>query len=266
MSEEYQVTAAVTSLRATPDEEGAMDTQLLHGEVFLVEERKGDWAYGTARRDGYQGWVKRADMAQPVLIATHRVSALRTYAYAEPDIKSRPVGLVSINAKIASARREGRFVEAQRLGWVFEQHLAVLGAAETDYVAVAERFLHTPYLWGGRDSIGLDCSGLVQSALEAAGVRGFPRDTRDQEEWAARRWGNVPVSEDFSGLQRGDLVFWSGHVGIMTDSRTLLHANAHHMLTVAEPLATAARRIAFHHAPVRTICRPPAETGWTGMM
>ena len=142
----------------------------------------------------------------------------------------------------------------------------VFGAAETDYVAVAERFLHTPYLWGGRDSIGLDCSGLVQSALEAAGVRGFPRDTRDQEEWAARRWGNVPVSEDFSGLQRGDLVFWSGHVGIMTDSRTLLHANAHHMLTVAEPLATAARRIAFHHAPVRTICRPPAETGWTGMM
>lgn len=266
MTEEYQVTAAVTALRATPEEDGAMDTQLLHGEVFLVEKEEDGWAYGTARRDEYKGWVMTDALSQPVLIATHRVSALRTYAYSEPDLKSPPRAIVSMTAKIAAAQRQGRFIDAQRLGWIFEPHLAVLGAAETDFVAVAERFQHTPYLWGGRESIGIDCSGLVQTALEAAGVRGFPRDTKDQEIYAKQRWQNVAVSEDLAGLQRGDLIFWPGHVGIMTDARNLLHANAHHMLTVIEPLATAARRIAHHHAPIRTICRPPAETGWTGMM
>lgn len=266
MTEEYQVTASVTALRATPEDAGAMDTQLLHGEVFLVEKEENGWAYGTARRDDYTGWVRRDALDQPVLIATHRVSALRTYAYTEPDIKSPPRAIVSLNAKIASAQRQDRFIDAQRLGWIFEPHLAVLGAAESDYVAVAERFQFTPYLWGGRESIGTDCSGLVQSALEAAGVRGFPRDTKDQEVWAKSRWNQVPVDEDLSGLQRGDLIFWPGHVGIMTDSRNFLHANAHHMSTVIEPLATVARRIEYHHAPIRTICRPPAETGWTGMV
>ena len=266
MSEEYQVTISVAPLRATPQEDGAMDTQLLHGEVFTVDEIKDGWAHGTARRDDYTGWVRESALAQPVLIATHRVSAQRTYAYREPDLKSPVRAMVSINAKIASAQREGRFVDAQRLGWVFDQHLAPLGAAETDYVDVAERFVHTPYLWGGRESIGTDCSGLVQTALEAAGVRGFPRDTKDQEAFAAARWQRIAIEPDFGGLQRGDLVFWPGHVGIMTDSRTLLHANAHHMSTVAEPLALAARRIAHNGAEVSLICRPPAETGWTGMV
>ncbi|WP_270375121.1 C40 family peptidase [Marinicauda sp. Alg238-R41] len=263
---DYQVTASVTALRASPSENAPMDSQLLHGEVFSVEKEENGWAYGTARRDDYSGWVSLSALEEPVLISTHRVSALRTYAFSEPDLKSRPRAIVSLNAKVASAQRKGKFIDCQRLGWIFETHLAVLGAAESDYVAVAERFLYTPYLWGGRESIGLDCSGLVQTALEAAGVRGFPRDTKEQEAWAKTRWNTLDISDDLAGLQRGDLIFWPGHVGIMTDSRSLLHANAHHMATVVEPLATAAKRIAHKSSPISAICRPPVETGWTGMM
>lgn len=251
----YQVTAGVSALRQTPAEDGAMETQMLAGELFELVEETAGWGRGRALLDGYEGWADMATLSAPALIPTHSVKTLRTYVYAEPDIKSAPVCLISMNAKIVGARREGRFLEAQRMGWVLEDHLRAVGEpVEPDWVAVAERFEHTPYLWGGKESLGLDCSGLIQTAMEAAG-RYVPRDSGPQEAWAKQHGRALEIKEDFSGLQRGDLVFWPGHVGVMTDAQTLLHANGHHMLAVKENLARAAKRIAFNYAPLNGIYR-----------
>ena len=251
----YQVTAGVSALRRTPAEDGAMETQMLAGELFELVEETAGWGRGRALLDGYEGWADMATLSAPALIPTHSVKTLRTYVYAEPDIKSAPVCLISMNAKIVGARREGRFLEAQRMGWVLEDHLRAVGEpVEPDWVAVAERFEHTPYLWGGKESLGLDCSGLIQTAMEAAG-RYVPRDSGPQEAWAKQHGRALEIKEDFSGLQRGDLVFWPGHVGVMTDAQTLLHANGHHMLAVKENLARAAKRIAFNYAPINGIYR-----------
>ncbi len=254
----FQVTAGVAPVRRTPEDDGAQDTQLLAGEVFLVEVEEDGWAKGRTAQDDYPGYVDMAALSQPALIPTHQVKALRTYVYSEPDLKSAPVCLISLNAKIVGGARSGKFVEAQRMGWVFEGHLRPVGDDwASDYVSVAEQFLNTPYFWGGKESLGLDCSGLVQSSLEAAGFM-CPRDTPQQEAWAKEKWQSVEITPDFTGLQRGDLVFWPGHVGIMTDADTLLHANGHHMMTVAEELRRAARRIEFHYAPMSGIYRKPA--------
>ncbi|MFW6412509.1 MAG: NlpC/P60 family protein [Oceanicaulis sp.] len=257
MGEVYQVTAGVAPVRKAPALDAMQETQLLAGETFTVHEERDGFGHGASGLDGYEGWVDMAALSAPVLIPTHTVRALRTYVFCEPDLKSAPVCLISLNAKIAGARRSGRFLEAQRMGWVFEPHLRAVGEdPEPDWVAVAERFLHTPYFWGGKESLGLDCSGLIQTAMEAAGLF-IPRDSRPQEAWAKAHWNAVEAGPDSSGLTRGDLIFWPGHVGVMTDADTLLHANAHHMATVAEPLSRAARRIEHQHAPTTGIYRAP---------
>lgn len=254
----FQVTAGVAPIRRTPEPDGMQDSQLLAGEAFAVEREEGGFGFGRSTLDGYQGWVDMEALSAPVLIPTHQVSALRTYVFSRPDLKSAPVCLVSLNAQIAGGRREGRFIEAQRMGWVFEPHLRPVGdAPEPDWVAVAERFLHAPYQWGGKESLGLDCSGLIQTALQAAG-RLIPRDSGDQHAWAKAHWTALAITPGLDHLARGDLVFWPGHVGVMTDADTLLHANGHHLATVAEPLRMAARRIAHHHAPISGVYRDPA--------
>lgn len=255
----HQVTAGVAPVRRTPEDDGAQETQLLAGEVFLVEGEEAGWARGRTAMDDYPGWVDMAALSAPALIPTHQVKALRSYVFSEPNLKSAPVCLISLNAKIVGGVRAGQFVEAQRMGWVFHAHLRAVGdPMEPDYVAVAERFLNTPYFWGGKESLGLDCSGLLQTSLEAAGIAA-PRDTGPQEAWARTHWQAVEITEDLSGLRRGDLVFWPGHVGIMTDPDTLLHANAFHMMTAAEPLRRAAKRIAHHYAPMSGIFRQRAR-------
>jgi len=139
--------------------------QLLFGELFDVLEETGGWAFGQARRDGYVGFVETAALSAPGPEATHWVSALRTYAFSRPDIKSAPAGLYSMNALVAVEAREGRFARGAGTGWFIADHLTPIGFGETDHAAVAERFLGAPYQWGGRESVGLDCSGLVQQAL-----------------------------------------------------------------------------------------------------
>lgn len=257
MSEIYQVTAGVAPVRNGPRPDAMQETQLLAGECFTLEREEAGFGFGASALGGYEGWVDMAALSAPALIPTHTVKALRTYVFSEPDLKSAPVCLISLNAKIAGGRRSGRYVEAQRMGWVFEPHLRAVGEEfEPDWVAVAERFLHTPYFWGGKESLGLDCSGLIQTAMEAAGLA-CPRDSGPQEAWAKANWERVEPGEDFEGLKRGDLVFWPGHVGVMTSPETLLHANGHHMMTVAEPLSRTAMRIAHHHAPMSGIYRAP---------
>lgn len=224
-----------TAIRAAPAADAEQWDQLLFGEVFRVLEEKDGFAWGQANRDGYVGHVAISDLAEPGHPPTHAVSALRTYAFSKPDIKSRPAGLYSLNSLVAIEAREGRFAKAAGTGWFVEDHLTPIGRGEKDYVAVAERFIGAPYQWGGRESLGLDCSGLVQQALYAC-VRACPRDTDMQRGFFAE------VAE--ADRRRGDLVFWKGHVAILLDPDTILHANAHHMATAVEPLSEALARIA----------------------
>ena len=160
--------------------------------------------------------------------------ALRTYGFSAPSIKAAPIGLYSMNTPVAEEGREGRFVKTAG-GWIVEEHLAALGDDAPDYVAVAERLVGTPYQWGGRESLGLDCSGLVQQALYAAG-RASPRDSDQQ----------AAMGEPVEGtaLRRGDLVFWRGHVAMLTSPTDIVHANSTHMAVVIEPLAEAVTRTA----------------------
>jgi cell wall-associated NlpC family hydrolase len=223
-----------TGVRSAADAGAEQLDQLLFGETFEVLEEEGAFVFGQARRDGYVGFVEAASLGRPGPAPTHRVSAIRTYAFAEPSIKSRAIGPYSINALVSVEGREGRLAKVAGSGWITAEHLAPIGLFEDDPVAVAERFLGAPYLWGGRESLGLDCSGLVQQALMACG-RGCPRDTDQQE-----RMGEAVARDEF---RRGDLVFWKGHVAIGLDAARIIHANGHHMCVAVEPLDEAIARI-----------------------
>ena len=234
-----QVLAAMVpavAIRRAPDLAAEQMDQLLFGEIFDVLDDRDGFAWGQSRRDGYVGFVERAALAPAGAPPTHRVAAIRTYAFAEPSIKTRAFGPYSINALVHVEAREGRFAKAAGSGWFIGDHLAPIGRFEDDAVAVAERFLGAPYLWGGRESLGLDCSGLTQQALATCGIA-YPRDT-DQQEQRGRRLAAAD-------LKRGDLVFWKGHVAMMLDGERIIHANAHHMATAIEPLSqTRARYVA----------------------
>ncbi len=228
-----------TPLRPRPALDCGIDTQILYGETLRVFDEVEGWAYGQADRDGYVGWLS-ADALEPVRApATHRVTALRTFVYAGPSIKvPDPVALPQ-GALLTVAGIEKDFAVLDSGGYVFAAHLAPVEERAPDFVAVAEAYLGVPYLWGGRTSLGLDCSGLVQNALGAAGISA-PRDSDMLERFFPTI---LPVEPGFPGLKRGDAVFWKGHVGVMRDATTLLHANGHHMAVVSEPLAEAAERI-----------------------
>ena len=232
-----QASAATAPIRLEPAGEQA--DELLFGEGFDVLEAPGGvgggWAFGQARRTGYVGYVEAAILAPPGPAPTHRVSALAAYAFTGPSMKTAPVHRLSLNAFVAVEGVEGRFARLAGSGWMVMSHLAPLGVFEADPAGVAERYLGVPYLWGGRSSLGLDCSGLVHEALTACGLA-CPRDSDQQ----------MAVGHPLAGanaLRRGDLVFWRGHVGMMLDAHTLLHANAHAMCVAREPLAEAMARI-----------------------
>ncbi|HEX7758523.1 MAG TPA: NlpC/P60 family protein [Caulobacteraceae bacterium] len=230
-----QVRVPVAAVRRAPDAGAEQLDQLLLGEIFDVLELEGGFAWGQARRDGYVGFVDAAALGEVGPAPTHWVSALRTYAYAEPAIRAATFGPLSMNALVSIDEESGVFAHAAGVGWIGRRHLTPVGESLSDFVAVAEQYLGAPYLWGGRDSLGLDCSGLIQQALYACG-KTCPRDTDQQAKLGAAAPGNA--------LVRGDLVFWKGHVGVMLDGARLLHANAHHLGVAIEPLGEAIQRIA----------------------
>jgi cell wall-associated NlpC family hydrolase len=230
----FHCAAAATAIRRDPSPSAVQIDQLLFGETFRVIETGRGWGWGQADRDGYVGHVLMTDLKPGAAPASHRVSALRAYAFSRPDIKSPPLALLSLNALVAVEAEEGRFLKAEGSGWIPSLQLAPIGQVEADPAAVAERFLGAPYGWGCRESLGLDCSGLIQQALHACG-RFCPRDS-DQQQALGR-----PI--EAADLARGDLVFWPGHVGMMLDAARMIHANAFHMQVQIEPLAEAVARI-----------------------
>jgi cell wall-associated NlpC family hydrolase len=228
--------APAAAIRRAADAASEQLDQLLFGEAFeAIKEEAGGFVWGQARRDGYVGFIEAAALAPAGEAPTHRVSALRTYAFAEPSIKSRANGPISLNALVRVEDIEGELALAEGAGWIAVRHLAPIGTFEVDPAAVAERYLGAPYLWGGRESLGLDCSGLVQQALLACGTA-CPRDTDQQA-----ALGRDIARGDFG---RGDLVFWKGHVAMGLDAQRIVHANAHHMAVAIEPLDAAIERIA----------------------
>jgi cell wall-associated NlpC family hydrolase len=233
--ESMQVAASVCGLRRAPDPDAEQVDQLLFGERFEGLTTRGGFVYGQARRDGYVGWAPREALSPLGASPTHWVKALRTYVFPQASIKVPPRLCLSTNALVAIEAIEGRFAELGGGGFIPAAHLARLGEVETDPAAVALRYLGAPYLWGGRDSVGLDCSGLVQQALYACGMAG-PRDSDMQ----AKLGSAIPKVD----LRRNDLVFWRGHVGLMLDADRLIHANAHHMAVAVEPVAEAVARVA----------------------
>jgi cell wall-associated NlpC family hydrolase len=251
--EPRQVVAPSLPLRREPRFDATLDTEALRGELVTVYDESEGWAWVQLSRDGYVGYLPGEGLARALIAPTHRISALRTYVYPEPDGKVPPLALLSLNAGIAAPRQEGKFLALDGGGFVVAGHAAPVGAAEPDFVAVAAAFVGTPYLWGGRTSIGIDCSGLVQLALEAAG-HASPRDADMQ----AQELGRVVDQED--ALRRGDLVFWEGHVGIMTSAKDFLHANAFHMAVAAEPFAEAKRRIKGAGYEVMCVRRLPRSS------
>ena len=234
------------ALRHKPSTDSVQDDELLFGEVFTVYDTKDGWSWGQAASDAYVGYVHTIACCDPV-VPDFRVTALSTPLLAGPDIKRATLDLLPLNACVKVLERVSGFVRIAPDGFVFAGHLVPLDKFAADWVATAERFVGTPYVWGGKTHAGLDCSGLVQTALVSAGIA-CPRDTDQQEK-------TLGLDCPFLGRQRGDLVFWNGHVGIMLDPTRLIHANAFHMQVEIEPLADAVARIAPLIGPVMAVRR-----------
>jgi cell wall-associated NlpC family hydrolase len=249
--ESFEIAGALAPLRLGPSADAEQATQALKGERVTIYDRNGEgWAWGQLDADGYVGWLPDAALARPAAAATHKVSALRTFAFPGPSIKLPPSDALVMEARLSIVREDGMFA-VTREGWfVPNTHLASLDGHAPDFVAVAERFVGTPYLWGGKSCLGIDCSGLVQLSLQAAG-KTCPRDSDMQQAQLGR-----PLDADESRhLQRGDLIFWKGHVAIVRDANTVVHANAFRMATAFEGIQDAIARIKASGSEVTAIKR-----------
>jgi cell wall-associated NlpC family hydrolase len=245
-----QVVEPVISVHKAPRFDAMQTTQALMGETVTLFEEEEGWAWVQLMRDGYVGYVNGNALTPHLAAPTHRVAVPSTFMYPEDSLKSQPALALTLNAQVTVTAGSGAFSRLANGRFVFTAHLKPSGDFESSFVAVAEMFRHVPYYWGGKSVQGLDCSGLVQLALEACGIPAL-RDSDMQEETL----GQKLMVNDLDRLRRGDLVFWNGHVGIMTDERTLLHANGHHMMVVAEPLKDAVDRIAAAYGQITTMRR-----------
>jgi hypothetical protein len=243
----YEINDPVAPMRRTPESDAPLDTEALMGERVTVYEMTDEgWAWGQLENDDYVGWLPASALVPPALTRSHKVSAVRTLAFPGPSIKLPPLHGLPFGARLELDRIEGALAFTSA-GYVPFRHLVPVADKGSDFAGVAERFLGSPYLWGGKTSLGIDCSGLVQVALNACGIH-CPRDTYMQE----AALGQIAHVAD---LRRGDLIFWKGHVAIARDEATLIHANAFHMAVAVEPIAETVARIREISSEVTSVRR-----------
>ena len=251
-----EVVAPQAPLHREPRPDAPLDTEALKGErVTIYDTDDEGWAWGQLASDGYVGWFPIAALGPPGPPPTHKVTALRSFVFPGPSIKTPPLEALPFGATLNVIRIEERMAITPSGGHVPAAHLALIGEKERDFVAIAERFVGAPYLWGGKTMLGIDCSGLLQIALSACGVP-CPRDSDMQEQTfgAALESGASALN-----LQRGSLLFWRGHVAIALDRDTLLHANAFHMAVVIEPAGEAIARIRGMGSEITSVGRLTAS-------
>ncbi|OAP41493.1 peptidase P60 [Sinorhizobium glycinis] len=247
------VSVPVTPLRARPDLACGTDTELLYGETVRVLDVDDGWAWVKSDLDGYVGYLPQDTLGEPGAPPTHIVAVPRTFVYRGADLRFPQAFALSLGSRInvvgeAETRGTRYFLLDGGLAVVANHCAPASGPIGDDYVAIATRFMETPYLWGGRSGFGIDCSGLVQLAMQMTGRR-VPRDTDMQAAGIGR-----PVGRE--ELRRSDLVFWKGHVAIMEDDTTLVHANGHTMTVAREGLDDAIRRIGWLYGEPTGYRRP----------
>lgn len=234
-----RVIAPTAAMRPKPELNSGIDTELLFGEPVSVLDRSHGWAWVKSGIDDYVGYVEETALGLAGPAPSHWVTSVRTFVYPGPDMKFPAVRALSMGSRLTVAgEAETRGTQYLLVGGgaVIAKHVAPVDVAVSDdYVAVASRFLESPYLWGGRSGFGLDCSGLVQLSMMMAG-RKVLRDTDMQR-------ASIGTEIGRDELRRGDLVFWKGHVAIMTDAETMIHASGFTMDVSHEGLEAAIRRI-----------------------
>lgn len=251
-----RITAGRASVRERPADDARQATELLYGEAVEVIERGGGWAWVQNHADGYVGYLREAALGAPAAAATHQVAALRSYLFDGADLKLAPRDLLHMTSAVAVAeiRDDGwsRLADTAEGpgGYLWTKHLVPLEATAHDWIATARRFLGAPYSWGGRSSIGLDCSALVQIALARAGIAA-PRDSDMQ----AAGLGTA-VEDGLDGARPGDVLCWPGHVAFLVGGGRILHANGHHMAVVEEKLSDFRARTMEKVGDVRAVRRP----------
>lgn len=260
-SKAYLVRTPEAPLHRKTDVSSTMETQALMGETVNVFENKDGWCWGQMACDGYVGYMP-SDMLVPAmddLLPSAQIIVQRSFVYPYAELRAPALMALSMGSRVTITGEEetrGNSYQLIRMpdgreGAVFASHIQTITDTNKDWVALAEQFLHVPYLWGGRSSIGLDCSALVQIARLTVG-----KPTLRDSDMLGKMGRPIELPTDFSGLQRGDLIFWPGHVAIMLDETRIIHTNGYHMATAIEPLAVAEARIAAHYGKISHAMRP----------